>query len=70
LVKKLSKHDIYVSNASACNCIISKPSHVLKAIGLSDKEALSSLRFSLGLNNTKEELLYTINIIIKELENL
>lgn len=45
LLKKLSPY-IAASNGSACS--ISKPSHVLKAIGLSDEEISNSIRFSLS----------------------
>lgn len=44
----LSSCGVSASSGSACNCDDPKPSHVLKAIGLSDSEALSTLRFTLG----------------------
>jgi len=55
--------NIAVSNASACNASSIEPSHVLKALGLSDKESFASIRFSLGKYNTKEEVNYTLNKI-------
>jgi len=52
----LSLGNISVSNGSACSAVTSKPSHVLKALGLSDEEALCSIRFSLGRFTTEEEI--------------
>ncbi|MDR0793992.1 MAG: cysteine desulfurase [Chitinophagaceae bacterium] len=51
---------ISVSNGSACSSAITKPSHVLKAMGLSDADGLSSLRFSLGRFTTAEEIETTV----------
>lgn len=58
--------NIAVSNGSACSSAVVEPSHVLKAMGLSDDEAFASLRFSLGKYNTLEDIETVINRI-KEL---
>lgn len=58
--------NIAVSNGSACSSAVVEPSHVLKAMGLSDDDAFASLRFSLGKFNTIEDI-KTVIQKIKEL---
>jgi cysteine desulfurase len=53
IIKQLK--DVAISMGSACTSESIYPSHVLKAMGLSDEEVNSSLRFSFGLFNTIEE---------------
>jgi len=57
---------IAVSNGSACTSASIEPSHVLSAMGLNETDAFSSIRFSLGKLNTKEE----INIAIDAVKNV
>lgn len=59
-------NNIAVSNGSACSSAAVEPSHVLKAMELSDEEAFSSVRFSLGKYNTVEDIEAVVNNI-KEL---
>ncbi len=58
--------NIAVSNGSACSSAVEEPSHVLKAMSLSDDDAFASLRFSLGKYNTVED----IEIVVKEINEL
>ncbi len=70
LVSLCSLYGVYISSGSACNEGISEPSHVLKAIGLTDQEALSSVRITIGHTNTEEEVDTAANIITKLVERI
>jgi cysteine desulfurase len=59
LLKKVSKH-IALSSGSACSSVSVSPSHVLTAMGLSEEDALRSIRFSLGRFTTSDELNETL----------
>lgn len=61
LILSLASFGIYCSSGSACSSASNKPSHVLKAIGLSDDKANHCLRFTLGHDTTKQDINYTID---------
>lgn len=61
----LDLEKICVSQGSACSSGIAKPSHVLTAMGLSDNDALATLRISMGWNTTREDVDGFINSYIK-----
>jgi cysteine desulfurase len=63
-------HDIAVSTQAACSSGDSGPSHVLKAIGLSDEEAFSCIRFSLGRFTTEAEIDYIIEKVIQSVRKI
>ena len=62
--------DMAVSPGSACTSASPEPSHVLKAMGLSNDEVHSSLRFSLGRFTTEEEIEFVLHKISQEVEQL
>lgn len=63
LLLYLDNHDICVSAGSACHSDSDTPSHVLKAMGLTDSEALSSLRFSFKEPISNNDIDYIIKIL-------
>ncbi len=63
-------HELAVSTSSACISASAQPSYVLKALGLSDELAHSSVRLSLGRFTTDEDIKNTIQIICKQVEHL
>lgn len=58
------------SNSSACASGSSKPSRILKAIGLTDEQALSSVRFGFGRFNTIDEIEYASQKFIDAVNKL
>ena len=63
LVLLLDEEGICVSAGSACNSASAEPSHVLKAVGLSDAQAYSCIRMTLGRDTTVAELQYTLRAL-------
>ena len=69
LLMEINKN-IAVSTGSACMSATLGPSYVLKALGLSDKDSRSSLRFSLGRFTTEEQIDYTIEQVVKAVRKI
>jgi len=62
--------EIAVSPSSTCTTASLEPSHVLRALGVKENLAHSSIRFGLGRFNTEEEVDYTIKRIVEEVSRL
>ena len=62
--------DLAVSSGSACTSASLEPSYVLRALGLDDEQAHSSIRFSIGRFTTEEEIDFAIEKIRDAVEKL
>jgi cysteine desulfurase len=62
--------DLALSTGSACSSATVEPSHVLRAIGLSTRDARSSVRFGLGRFTTEEEIDYAASRVIESVRKL
>jgi cysteine desulfurase len=62
--------DVAISSGAACATASSEPSHVLKALGLSDDEARASLRFGFHRFNTDQEVTRVVSMVRASVEQL
>lgn len=69
LVEKL-RESVAVSTGSACHAGKQRPSPALKSMGRSDEEALSSIRLSVGKDNTEQEIEEAVGIIASAIKEL
>jgi cysteine desulfurase len=65
LIFALDEQGIQCAAGSACSASKVEPSHTLKAIGLTDAEAQSSLRFTMGRFNDETDIIKTIDVLAK-----
>jgi cysteine desulfurase len=70
LLIKLDENGIAASTGSACSVHIQKASHVLKAMGFSHEQITGSLRLTVGISNTFEEMDKTVEILKNVVEEL
>jgi cysteine desulfurase len=62
--------DVAVSSGSACTSASLEPSYVLRALGVGDELAHSSIRFGLGRFNTEEEVDFVADLVIAKVKKL
>ena len=65
LIIKLDEHGIAASTGSACSVHTQKASHVLQAMGFSHEQITGSLRLTVGMFNTVDEVDETVNVLKK-----
>ena len=70
LVARLDQKGIYCSQSSACTNQRPEPSYVLRAMGLSEEQAYSGVRFTFSELITREDMLYAIEEIAATVNSL
>ena len=63
LIFALDEQGILAAAGSACSASNEEPSHVLRAMGISEADAQASLRFTIGNATTKEDITYTVQTL-------
>ncbi len=66
----MSLKDVAVSSGSACTSASMEPSYVLKAMGVAEALAHTSIRFGLGRGNTEEEVDYVCDRVVEQVTRL
>jgi cysteine desulfurase len=70
LIIKLDENKIAASTGSACSVKVQKASHVLRAMGFSHEQITGSLRLTIGITNTEEEINETVQVLKKVVKEL
>jgi cysteine desulfurase NifS len=68
LVLFLDRHGVYFSSGSACKSGNPEPSHVLRAIGMTDEDAHCAVRLSLGVGNDEADIDYTLSALAQVIQ--
>jgi cysteine desulfurase len=66
----MSIKDVAVSSGSACTSASLEPSYVLRACGVEEDMAHSSIRFGIGRFNTEEEVDYVVRLVVDKVRKL
>jgi cysteine desulfurase len=66
----LNLPEVALSTGSACSSAVAEPSHVLRALGIGEDAARSSVRFGLGRGNTAEEIEFVAGRVIEAVNRL
>ena len=66
----LNLPEVALSTGSACSSAVAEPSHVLRALGIGEEAARSSVRFGIGRFNTAEEIDSVAGRIIEAVQRL
>jgi cysteine desulfurase len=70
LIIKLDENKVAASTGSACSVKVQKASHVLRAMGFSHEQITGSLRLTIGITNTEEEINETVQVLRKVVKEL
>lgn len=70
LLLMMDQDDVYISAGSACSSGSPEPSHVLKAMGMSDEEAKQTVRISVGMENNYSELIEAGMLLAKNIKRI
>ncbi len=62
--------DVAVSSGSACTSASLEPSYVLRALGVGEELAHTSIRFGIGRFNTEQEVDYVVDLVVKSVQRL
>ncbi len=70
LIIKLDENKVAASTGSACSVKVQKASHVLRAMRFSHEQITGSLRLTIGITNTEEEINETVQVLKKVVKEL
>jgi cysteine desulfurase len=66
----MGQKEVAVCSGSACTSASLEPSYVLRALGVGDELAHSSIRFGIGRFNTEAEVDFVVDLVVREVSRL